>query len=373
MTSTISRPAPAKAGSRAASKDRISQFDIDVSAVELYQGLRAVMPHAHRSATIPAINVVHFDVYDGKLYLVATDRYTLGMYRCLDSGAGYVGWGSGGIPSTGKQDFSFSVPLDVCKLILADARQAGLQALRFTMLEHLDEDDKVEEVEVELKSSRLIRNITPETGSFPSYRTLLAGHVQAAQRADRAGALFTSVNKDLQAKFAAAGSANDSMVQHHVSSDKPTVLIVGQQFCGLIMPTRTSEQPVIPDWVPGSEAPAAAAAPVASEPAPASTPPAKKAVPAAAGPAVPPAAGPTPRPVRPVAPAARAAVHRVADATKSAGHKVAGGVIEGASTTKAVADKVAGEVAEGAAATKAAGRKVVSSGPVRRITPGKAA
>lgn len=55
---------------------------ISVPAPKLREMLEAVLPHADRDDTLPVLAAVRFEVRDGRLFLVATDRYTLGVARC---------------------------------------------------------------------------------------------------------------------------------------------------------------------------------------------------------------------------------------------------------------------------------------------------
>lgn len=60
---------------------------ISVPAAKLRDMLDAVMPHAGTDDTLPSLNAVQFEVRGGTLFLVATDRYTIGCARYVIPGA----------------------------------------------------------------------------------------------------------------------------------------------------------------------------------------------------------------------------------------------------------------------------------------------
>jgi hypothetical protein len=60
---------------------------ISVPAAKLRDMLDAVMPHAGTDDTLPSLNAVQFEVRAGTLFLVATDRYTIGCARYVIPGA----------------------------------------------------------------------------------------------------------------------------------------------------------------------------------------------------------------------------------------------------------------------------------------------
>jgi hypothetical protein len=215
---------------------------IDVGSVELLAGLRAVMPHACADKTLPMLHAVHFDIRDGKLYLAATDRYTLGIYRCSESGDGFTGVDS---KRTGTEDFSFTLDLADVKLVLLDAKAVFTGPLRFAVAEEY----------VQLRTDSLIRTMKPVEKEFPGYRSLIAGTVEAAGDASRAGVTYQACNPAFLSRFAVAAAAiggrGTPVVLHHTTVNKPALVTVGVQFAGMIMPVRV-ESVSVPSWVPGA-------------------------------------------------------------------------------------------------------------------------
>jgi hypothetical protein len=215
---------------------------IDVGSVELLAGLRAVMPHACADKTLPMLHAVHFDVRDGKLYVVATDRYTLGIYRCAESGEGFTGVDS---KRTGTENFSFTLDLADVKLVLLDAKSALPGPLRFAATEEY----------VQLRTDTLIRTMKPVEKDFPSYRSLIDGSVHATGDEGRAGVTYHACNPAFLSRFAVAAAAvggrGTPVVLHHSAVNKPALVTVGMQFAGLLMPVRV-ESVSVPSWVPGA-------------------------------------------------------------------------------------------------------------------------
>jgi hypothetical protein len=54
---------------------------VEVSRADLAWALKAVLPHVSRDDLLPALTSVRFEADGGYLYLVATDRYTLGVAK----------------------------------------------------------------------------------------------------------------------------------------------------------------------------------------------------------------------------------------------------------------------------------------------------
>jgi len=60
---------------------------VSVPAARLRDMLAAVLPHAAGEEDLPALEAVRFEVRDGTLFLVASDRYSIGIARCRIPGA----------------------------------------------------------------------------------------------------------------------------------------------------------------------------------------------------------------------------------------------------------------------------------------------
>lgn len=125
---------------------------IVVPAGKLQDMLGAVMPHAGDEDHLPLLNAVQFEIRDGVLFAVATDRYTIGVARCA-------------IPGAKANPPAWTT----ANLMLAEAREmkrllasSDVAALTFT-------DDLLE-----LDAGRVRASWTLHSGEYPDWRTLMS-------------------------------------------------------------------------------------------------------------------------------------------------------------------------------------------------------
>lgn len=297
MTTITANPAKpavaAKTGRTRASVPR--PLLVQISPPELQLALRSVMPHAHRKDDLSSLNAVQFIIRDGTLYLAATDRYTLGLYRCLEGMAGT------GDDRTSQGNFSFLVGLADCKLLLADAKQASpLLPMRFSLTR--TEADRGHQDVIVVSSDGVIRTLTGETQQAPDVWRVVQTEVERLQR--NPGSDYTPVNRSFLGRLSDAQQAGEVAVLHHSGPNKPTLAVIGESFIAVIVPVR-SASPALPAWLPGYQAPAAPEEPAVPAPEPV--------VAGAPVPAPPPATAS----VTPVAPRAKVASKAKARVTSS--------------------------------------------------------
>lgn len=199
--------------------------------IEHMSALRAaligVAAHAANEPTLPAISAVRFEASGGRLLLVATDRYTLGVYR-VDVGA----------TDGAHDDFEALVPAADVKLILST----------FKTSRH---DDPAATLSLDggtLTVSTPDRTLTVRhlNAQFPPFRSLikLADNIdQPAYRGYMPGNF---------ARFEKSAGKHDHMVVHGSTGTKPTLVTIGDYFVGLIMPVRVggdSTDITLPAWL----------------------------------------------------------------------------------------------------------------------------
>jgi hypothetical protein len=211
---------------------------VSVPAAKLRDMLAAVIPHADNDYedSLPALEGVRFEVRAGTLFLVATDRYSIGIARCRIPGA----------EAAPVPDASAILPLDAVRELNRDLESAdGTAALVF------GED-----------------SLTTDTGDatgtwvtdshlehFPDWRKLMHD-VLAGDPAELGGKL--GVSPVHLAKFALSLNPADDRrycdtplrvrivspserngVPLHSGERQPVILVTrGDWFLGALMPTR---------------------------------------------------------------------------------------------------------------------------------------
>ena len=151
---------------------------ISVSARELRRGLTAVLPHAGRDDTLPALTCVLFEVSSSALFLVTTDRYTIGCARLAIPGR----------PSGTVPDASALLPARSARALRRLLRRAdGVVALILG-------DGQVT---ADIGSNRTTGGWPAEPATFPKWRPMLgkmlagepgelgAGHGMAPENLER--------------------------------------------------------------------------------------------------------------------------------------------------------------------------------------------
>lgn len=213
-----------------------------VKASDLVRALVSVMPHAGDDTTLPAISCVQFEVIEQRLYLMATDRYTVGVsHMPLPEPKDQIKQ-----PGV-KSDLDFRTVLQIAdvKQLFAVAKMAS------TAFKPLPTDVTIEvkgeqvHVTAGLESHVLRAAVgataPPWRGLFPSTMDLT---VDVGP--------YVAYNAQFMARFAKAGDKHDAMLTWRQPGTKPLLITVGDSFFGLIMPVKAEATVMLdhlPDWV----------------------------------------------------------------------------------------------------------------------------
>lgn len=231
---------------------------VSVPAAKLRDMLAAVIPHAANEEDLPALEAVRFEVRDGTLFLVTTDRYTIGVARCRIPGAS-----AAPVP-----DATALLPLCVTEgeLLSMLDRAEGTAALVFG-------DDSLT-VDTGRDSATYGTDSHPE--HFPEWRPLLSRFLagEPAELGDARGVAPLHLAKFAPGSDDTPGYCEEGLrvrilspthrggVPLHSGEREPVVLLArGDWFLGALMPMRIDHGAVRDDGDPWSEWAAAVAAP----------------------------------------------------------------------------------------------------------------
>lgn len=195
-----------------------------VKAADLHRILSDVKPFTSKDATIPALCTVQIETRDGSIVAVATDRFTLGISRADYSG----------------EDFSVVIPVTAIDNILRIAKT-------------LRRDEQCRTVNIEADGGNI--NFTFATGEslsikcsteqFPKWRQLIpvGGWDNEAE-----GDAMVGYNTAYLARFSKVSGVGMKLFSRGRS--KPSIVTIGTDFVGLIMPWRTEDGAFVkPTWI----------------------------------------------------------------------------------------------------------------------------
>lgn len=204
-------------------KELVGQARVEVAASDVAAGLAAVMPHAApSSAHLPMLEAVYFDTFDGHLYAVATQRYTLGTWR-FDAEA--------------DREIRFLMSIEDVKRLHKLARESKTYVLTFTF------DTDAATVSSPNGSSMTMRAVD---GQFPAWRTLLNS---TGRKVDRETSSVRTFNPAQLALFAKAAGKHDAMTMWCGPRDVDAAVVqVGERFFGLVMPHRAHVADSVPTF-----------------------------------------------------------------------------------------------------------------------------
>lgn len=202
-----------------------------LNAADLHRALSDAKPFMSKDATVPAICAMRIECDNGNLVAVATDRFTLGASRVNYSG-------------------------EVFTVTLTATNVDNL--LRIAKTARRDADARTVEIEVpswfrdgEANTIRFTfstgESVTMQRADseFPKWRQIISSDVIAAADPQPALVCYSAA---LLAKFAKVTGSEHMRV--YSRGAKPTVVTIGTDFVGLIMPTRSSECDYTrPAWV----------------------------------------------------------------------------------------------------------------------------
>jgi hypothetical protein len=197
--------------------------------------LAAVMPHAGGEDVLPALEAIRLEVRDGTLFLIATDRYSIGVARCRIPGA----------LAAPVPDATALLPLCVTEggLLSMLERADGTAALVF------GEDSLT--VDTGRDSATYGTDSHPE--HFPDWRKTIAGILtgEAAELGDTRGVAPLHLAKFQPGPDDSPGHCEEGLrvrilspthrkgVLLHAGEREPVVLLArGDWFLGALMPMR---------------------------------------------------------------------------------------------------------------------------------------
>lgn len=220
-------------------------MSIEVSGVELESALKAIVPFASTDATSPMLNAVQLRVVGQNLQVVATDRYTFGVYRVSAASDDNV------IP----HEFEVLVSVDVVKRILPLLKGLPKWAPAVRL-----ERTELDSLRVILPSGLATFDLVGE--QFPSISVLQSILEQAKANVDSPiGGEGHGYNSKFLARFDKVADKGTPVVLWPSKAGKPALVTVGDNFIGAICQVRQGDGFSIPSWLDDtSVTPAAAVA-----------------------------------------------------------------------------------------------------------------
>lgn len=196
-----------------------------INALDAIEGITAVLPHASKDGTVPAISSLLFRADGNHLEIVATDRYTLGCYRA---------------PGQGDKDFYCLLTVAQVKDLLAIIKMGQREwkviptDVVFT-LDEINNDGGKSGYHFQVEAGQKTHVLKGATldATFPPYASLVPTVDEG-----RDGSVQAVFNTMFMAKFAKAG---DIMSCWQQSPTKPMLVRVGDNFFGIIMPVRLAD------------------------------------------------------------------------------------------------------------------------------------
>ena len=191
-----------------------------MKAADLHRVIAEAKNFAGRDATLPMLQNVRIEATETQLVAVATDRFLLGVSRADYAGEAFT------VNVEGQQ-------VDALLRIAKTARRD--EQWREVTLERRDDGSRTM-VEFRFNSGESI-TVTPSDREFPKFRQLLpATQTLETETLTMDGFGFNAANL---AKFAKIDGSHAMRV--YTRGSKPTVVLIGDDFVGLIMPVRIDE------------------------------------------------------------------------------------------------------------------------------------
>jgi DNA polymerase III sliding clamp (beta) subunit (PCNA family) len=192
-----------------------------MKAADLHPVITEAKNFAGRDATLPMLQNVRIEATETQLVAVATDRFLLGVSR-----ADYAG-----------EAFTVSIEGQQVDALLRMAKTASRDAQwREVTIERRD-DDSHNVIEFRFNSGEEI-TVTPSAHEFPKFRQLIPTTTLLETETLHESPVI-GFNAAYLAKFAKIAGAHAMRV--YARGDKPTVVLIGDDFVGLIMPVRVAE------------------------------------------------------------------------------------------------------------------------------------
>jgi hypothetical protein len=189
-----------------------------MKAVDLHRVITEAKNFAGRDATSPMLQNVRIEATETQLLAVATDRFMLGASR-----ADYTG-----------EAFTVSIEGQQVDALMRMAKTASRDMQwREVNIERRD-DDSDSVIEFRFNSGEAL-TVTPSAHEFPKYGQLIPTTTLLETESPHESTVI-GFNAANLAKFAKIDGAHAMRV--YSRGDKPTVVLIGDDFAGLIMPVR---------------------------------------------------------------------------------------------------------------------------------------
>ncbi|MGH8879402.1 MAG: hypothetical protein ACRD0P_18995, partial [Stackebrandtia sp.] len=197
-------------------RDRVS---LHTSGRELRRLLRAVLAHAGTDNQLPALQVVLFDVDGDQAYVVATDRFTLGVARATVEPNGPRVRFTVGVNAADLATIVRTIR-DIDRHVVVDVATAGVEITRGGIRYSLPSVDV----------------------GYPNWRDLLARLIRKP-----APDLLEAVGVDprMLARFHTTGrrATHEPLVIRCYGSGTAVIVTCGEWFLGAVMPVRLADAP----------------------------------------------------------------------------------------------------------------------------------
>ncbi|WP_031166269.1 hypothetical protein [Streptosporangium roseum] len=212
--------------------DRRREIALSMTGRELRQLLGAVLQHAGTDPAFPSLTVVTFDAEGAWLYVLATDRYTLGVARHrMTEGA--------------SAPFTLTVAAATVQAIVRQIKPCA--AVRLTLTgEGLTIDQLDPQVTYRLPASG-------ERPVLPNWRVWFAERLAEKPAAVLTSAHGIALNPAYLARFRSA--CRDGLPLEMRPAGRHVAITCGEHFLGLIGPmdlskTRAASPDPLADWLP---------------------------------------------------------------------------------------------------------------------------
>lgn len=208
---------------------------IEATSAVWAQAFKAVTPHSGTSKDCPDIlQSVRIELDETGAYLVATDRYTLIMWKLVTTDT--AGEGSVVLALADAQR--------IAKVAAGMPRHLANYSLTLTV-----EDSRASFTA--LDTTVLCQGLEPS--AFPPFRRLIADAVGKLDEYAHNRASDVGLNPAFLAKWVKATDRNGP-VSLHLTGDQRLIVVAGECFVGLQMPVRRDSL-ALPSWAPGLTVP----------------------------------------------------------------------------------------------------------------------
>lgn len=209
---------------------------VTVDAGLFLQAVRAVLPHTDGTEELPTIHRVRLDVTDHEIQALATSQFTAAIARLADDS----------LVDTGASEEAWTIDLFPSDLAAVAKMFKPGKDEQITLRVDLQRDDRVTFTDVSgLFDGRAYT--VPSIGNdldFPDVRRFIADTMDA----ERGIVGTVTYTGDLLRRFASsAATYNDSLHIEPTSDGRPFVVTVGDNFIGLLMPRRNTDETTAED------------------------------------------------------------------------------------------------------------------------------